>query len=114
MSDECMWTPPFDVRGEWVIDAKGVIVARSFGPGVMHHRAAEIARTLNFHTDLRMCVACGKTRPAELGRESPHDDCTAPDACTWDMTPQEAADHWRKLAHDLHEEIKRLTLGTLA
>lgn len=51
----------------------------------------------------RMCVMCGKFRPAN----EPQDDlpeCVGPDgraACTWDMTPSEAWQYWRKKAHTL-------------
>jgi hypothetical protein len=62
----------------------------------------------------RMCVNCGRTRPASEGRDAPGKDCPSPDACTWDMTPEEAADHWRKLAHNRAAEIARLREALLA
>ena len=54
---------------------------------------------------VRLCVNCGKTRPADYGAATPRAGCPSPDACTWDMTPQEAADHWRKIAHDRYTAI---------
>lgn len=51
----------------------------------------------------RMCVVCGLTKPATDPRETPHPDCPAQDACTFDMTDTEAADHWRKKYHDLQQ-----------
>lgn len=58
--------------------------------------------------ETRDCVVCGMVRPASDGREAPGAGCWVPDACTWNMTPQEAADHWRKLAHDRAARIARL------
>ena len=55
----------------------------------------------------RMCVACGAVKPADQPRHDPALGCDGV-ACTWDMTPQEAADHWQKLAHDRAIEIKRI------
>ncbi|WP_421930191.1 hypothetical protein [Nitratireductor rhodophyticola] len=49
----------------------------------------------------RMCVNCGRTRPSSEGRETPHPDCTSPDACTWDMTSDEAWQYWSQKYHDL-------------
>ena len=41
------WTPPFRAENEWVIDARGVTVARSYGMGMTMQRAADIAAALN-------------------------------------------------------------------
>ncbi|MBN7759324.1 hypothetical protein JYP46_21075 [Nitratireductor aquimarinus] len=49
----------------------------------------------------RVCVNCGRTRPSSEGRETPHPDCTSPDACTWDMTSDEAWQYWSQKYHDL-------------
>lgn len=47
----------------------------------------------------RMCVNCGRIRDADKGIETPGDGCQSPDACSWNMTPQEAANYWRQKAH---------------
>lgn len=57
-----------------------------------------------------MCVNCGKTRPASEGRD-PLPECEHPDypgltACTWDVTPEEAWQHWRKAEHEQREATK--------
>lgn len=54
---------------------------------------------------VRMCVNCGATRPADYGMVTPRAGCPSPDACTWDMTPQEAVAHWRKIAHDRYAAL---------
>jgi hypothetical protein len=38
------WTPPFRAENEWVIDARGVTVARSYGMGMTMQRAADFAK----------------------------------------------------------------------
>lgn len=77
------WGNPFDLRA--VLDeldlAKGVI---------------------------RMCVNCARTRPASEGRETPGEGCPSPDACTWDMTPQEAIHHQRLRAANLRHGLSNL------
>lgn len=55
----------------------------------------------------RMCVNCGRTKPVSEDRHEPLPECTGPDgyaACTFDMTPQEAWEHWRGEAHRLAAE----------
>jgi hypothetical protein len=60
---------------------------------------AENAR-LRAETDaFRMCVNCGLVVPALHDRAQPGPGCEAPDACTFDMTPREAWEHWRAKAH---------------
>lgn len=60
----------------------------------------------------RICVNCGKTRPAGEPKDA-LPECQHPDypglaACTWDATPQEAWEHWRKIAHDERAEREAL------
>lgn len=47
----------------------------------------------------RMCVACGTRVPASHDRAQPGPGCPSPDACTFDLTPHEAWQHWRAVAH---------------
>lgn len=49
----------------------------------------------------RMCVNCGRIRAAEAGRVDPGTDCQSPDACTWDLTPEEAWQYWRDKYHKM-------------
>lgn len=60
---------------------------------------AERAETLL--GERRMCLNCGRTAPASHDRNTPLDDCLTDDACAFDMTPDEAWQHWRRVAHDL-------------
>lgn len=55
---------------------------------------------------LRMCVNCGRTKPASEPRHDTPDGCDGI-ACTFDLTPQEAADHWRGLACRMRDAVKR-------
>ena len=58
----------------------------------------------------RMCVNCGKFRPANEPQDN-LPECTGPDglaACTWNSTPSEAWQFWRKKAHDQYVEIQAL------
>lgn len=47
----------------------------------------------------RLCVACGRTVAIPC-RFDPVPDCPSPDACTLDMTAEEAWQYWRRVAHD--------------
>ena len=49
----------------------------------------------------RLCVACGRTLPASHDRTKPGLGCKSPDACTIDMTLDEAFLFWRQRSHDL-------------
>lgn len=51
-------------------------------------------------SEMRMCVNCGRKTGADHNRNMPLPDCPAPDACTFDTTPDEAWQHWRQKAHD--------------
>jgi hypothetical protein len=48
---------------------------------------------------LRMCVNCGASAPAECDRLASPPSCPSPDACSFDMTPHEAWQYWRKKYH---------------
>ena len=75
----------------------------------------------------RQCVNCGRWFPKEWDRAKAPDDCKSPDACTIDMTADEAWQHWRKEAHteraraessealvaELREKVERLTKALL-
>lgn len=56
------------------------------------------------NSETRMCVVCGISVPASHDRSEAWPECPAKDACTFDMTPSEAADHWRNLAHQEREQ----------
>lgn len=49
----------------------------------------------------RVCVNCGRRRSTSEERNTPHPECPSPDACIWDMTPDEAWQYWRQRYHDL-------------
>ena len=75
----------------------------------------------------RQCVNCGRWFPKEWDRAKAPDDCKSPDACTIDMTADEAWQHWRKEAHteraraessealvaELREKVERLRKALL-
>ena len=65
---------------------------------------AERAETLL--GERRMCLNCGRTAPASHDRAEPGPGCVSPDACTFDLTPDEAWHYWRKVAHDLRDRAK--------
>ncbi len=80
------------------------------------HIAAQAEEIERLRIDLghsRMCLNCGQTvdaKAVQRGDDLP--ECRGPDglsACTFDATPQEAWEHWRKIAHEQRNEIKRLT-----
>ena len=56
----------------------------------------------------RMCVVCGRIFPASQDRTVPGEGCPTPDACTLDMTTEEAFEHWRDIAHEQRIEIARM------
>lgn len=47
----------------------------------------------------RLCVNCGRVFPREWDRTKAPADCKSPDACTIDMTAEEAFRHWKAEAH---------------
>lgn len=64
---------------------------------------AEIDRLRAELAGQRMCVNCGKYAPEGHDRTQPLPECVDKDGysgCTFDLTPQEAWEHWRKIAHD--------------
>lgn len=89
----------------------------SDGGGVDTHHAikdmaAEIERLRAELAGQRMCVNCGKYAPAGHDRTQPLPECVGPDdmaACTFDLTPSEAWQHWSKIAHDLRADNARLS-----
>lgn len=59
----------------------------------------------------RMCVNCGTFAPVGHTRNHPLPECVGPDglsACTFDLTPKEAWQHWSVEAHKLRAERDRL------
>jgi hypothetical protein len=61
---------------------------------------------------LRMCVNCGKYAPVDHPRHEPLAECVEPEtglsACTFDMTPHEAWQHWSAKAHAIQARVKVL------
>lgn len=59
---------------------------------------------------LRMCLTCGATKDAALPQHDPKDGCAADPTyghmCSFDMTPQEAWQHWSKKAHEYRAELE--------
>jgi hypothetical protein len=62
---------------------------------------------------LRVCVNCWRTADAsKVKRGDDLPECVGPDGlsgCTFDLTPQEAWEHWRSVAHDRREDAARMT-----
>lgn len=88
------------MRSFWNEDHEGLEKARA--------RIAELENQLGI---TRMCVMCGKYKPAAEPRESPGCPPVDPEyghLCGFDMTPQEAWAHWRQRAHDRRIESDRL------
>jgi hypothetical protein len=74
----------------------------------LRERVAELENQLGI---TRMCVVCGKSKPASEPREAPGCPPVDPEyghLCGFDMTPQEAWLHWRQIAHDQRNELDRL------
>jgi hypothetical protein len=91
--------------------------------GIRRHEAHELCTRLLSAEDrmkaaeeqaskLRMCVNCGKYAPVDHPRHEPLPECVDPvtglSACTFDMTPHEAWQHWSAKAHALQERVKVL------
>ena len=61
---------------------------------------------------LRLCLTCGKTKPSDEPQHEPLKTCEAdPDMghlCHFDATPQEAWQHWSRVAHERAAEIASL------
>lgn len=55
--------------------------------------------------ETRMCVNCGRYAQREHDRVEPLADCPSPDACTFDMTPDEAWQYWREKYHALRAKL---------
>lgn len=75
-------------------------------PDTIRTLCEEVLR-LRERTD-RLCLSCGRSFPAEQGRTESPAGCRSPEACTIDMTHEEAFMHWSKKAHDLMVENDRL------
>jgi hypothetical protein len=74
----------------------------------LNNEAAALIRRLqaeNNRLSGRLCVNCGRTFPANHDRAKAPEDCPSQDACTIDMTLEEAFNHWRQKAHDYRAEI---------
>jgi hypothetical protein len=56
----------------------------------------------------RLCVNCGRFVEASHDRREPFAGCASPDACTFDMTMEEALNYWRKKAHEERERADKL------
>ena len=61
--------------------------------------AAAVDRAVKAEGNARLCLSCGRSAPASHDRGQPGPDCPAPDACTFDLTLDEAWQHWREKAH---------------
>lgn len=74
--------------------------------------SAEVERLKEELGHTRMCLNCGKTVDAnEIKRGDELPECIGPEglsACTFNLTPQEAWLHWRKVAQERREEVERL------
>jgi hypothetical protein len=70
----------------------------------LDRQAAALIRRLSG----RLCVNCGRTFPASHDRAKAPEDCPSQDACTIDMTLEEAFNHWRQKAHDDRAENEAL------
>lgn len=76
--------------------------------------AAERRRAERLQAEIdgrRMCVNCGRTAPADHPRHDPLPECVDPEsgmaACTFDMTLDEAWQHWRQEAHAERQRAER-------
>ena len=67
------------------------------------HLASEALESRAALAGRRMCVNCGKYAPLGHDRLQPLPECVDDagySACTFDHTPDEAVDHWRKAWHE--------------
>ena len=86
-----------------VVDAIRALATASGVEALAALRAERDA--LRAETDaFRMCVACGIVVAASHDRTQPGPGCKAPDACTFDLTPSEAWQHWRTKEHAARAE----------
>jgi hypothetical protein len=70
-------------------------------PGVpkpIRGKARMILKHFPYETNgtMRECLNCGRVRPVSEGRRSPGEGCPSPDACTWEMTTEEAWAYWQE------------------
>jgi hypothetical protein len=72
--------------------------------------AADAITSLSALSPARLCVVCGRKVPASHDRSKPAPECPTPEACTIDMTIEEAFLHWRKVAHDRREQMMKIAL----
>lgn len=63
------------------------------------------------YEEYRMCLNCGRVRPASIPKHVPEPECLDPETglsgCTWDATPTEAWQYWRKKAYEERERAKK-------
>jgi hypothetical protein len=77
----------------------------------LNNEAAALIRRLqaeNNRLSGRLCVNCGRTFPASHDRAKAPEDCPSQEACTIDMTLEEAFNHWRQKAHNYRVEKEKL------
>lgn len=98
----------FDRHVEW---ASAQIALHEQQQKVDAQRIETLEQRVKLQTgQLRLCVTCGRTRDASVPREQPDADCVHPEhgaPCLYDMTPMEAWQHWRQIAHDRGEELRQ-------
>ncbi len=73
--------------------------------------AARIAELEAELAGQRMCVNCGKFAPRDHDHTQPLSKCVGPEglaACTFNLTPNEAWQHWSLKAHELRAENAKL------
>jgi hypothetical protein len=59
----------------------------------------------------RMCLNCGRYAPQGHDRSQPLPECVGEGGlagCAFDMTPDEAVNHWRRVAHERYVRVVRL------
>lgn len=66
---------------------------------VIEAAALTAERRAKEEVERRLCVNCGRVFPREWDRTKAPADCKSPDACTIDMTAEEAFRHWKAEAH---------------
>ena len=86
------------------LEERGKQIPRTWATSDLYYEAAALIRRLSG----RLCVNCGRTFPASHDRSKAPEDCPSQDACTIDMTLEEAFNHWRQKAHDYRAELSRL------
>ena len=83
-------------EGSWKVEAEAALEAVGY-----FNLRAKLDALVEAGEGGRLCVACGRTLPASHDRTKPGLGCKSPDACTIDMTLDEAFLFWRQRSHDL-------------